>query len=594
MCRIAGVVSNASEEERNRIVKGMTGAMAHGGPDDEGLFTSGTVTLGHRRLSIIDLSTAGHQPMVHPAGHHVITYNGEIYNYRELRKELTDLGQRFSTQTDTEVIVNAYRQWGTASFGRLSGMFAFALLDNDKSLLYLVRDASGIKPLYYSLKAGRLVFASEVKAFRKVDPAWEEDPNWKTLFLTFGFLPHPITSLDGVRSLSPGSALAVNVSAMTGTETSFFAHRSGQAGTMVDVNERIRQETVAAVRRHLISDAPLGVFLSGGIDSSLLTLLASHETGEHLRTVSVNFADSTLDEGKFQQIVLDKISHHDHQSFVVTEQMFWEAWDEIWRSMDQPSIDGVNTYFVSQAAHQSGLKAVLSGLGADELFGGYGSFARISWIRHARRIPGKAALAKFLGSRKDALKRLVFLDIPGPVGDYLFLRGIHTPATTASILDCPERDVYETLSAVTLDVPEGLSDLDYASFLETNMYMRNQLLKDTDYMSMRFGLEVRVPFLDQDLVRTVRDIGLAGHYDPAHPKYLLTHAFADVLPDTIIHRKKQGFVFPFHKWLADGIREDRPVLHQRLHKAVDLAGFMVGRVHWSKTWSGVVLDNFKP
>jgi asparagine synthase (glutamine-hydrolysing) len=594
MCRIAGVVSNSSEELRIKTVMGMTGAMAHGGPDDEGLCTFGNLTLGHRRLSIIDLSAAGHQPMVHPTGRTLVTYNGEIYNFKELRAELTDLGQHFSTHTDTEVIITAYRQWGTASFGRLSGMFAFALFDKEKSVLYLVRDASGIKPLYYSLKADRLVFASEVKAFHKVDTVWPEDPSWKALFLTFGFLPHPYTTLVDVRSLAPGSFLAVEVGSLKGSETTFVAPQTKQGETSADVSERIRKTTHTAVKRHLISDAPIGVFLSGGIDSSLLTLLASKETGEHLRTVSVNFADSTLDEGKFQQVVLSKIRHHNHQSFVVSEQMFWDAWEEIWRSMDQPSIDGVNTYFVSQAAHISGLKAVLSGLGADELFGGYGSFSRIPWIRRARLIPGKRALAKVLGRRKDALKRLVFLDIPGPLGDYLFLRGIHTPASTASILECTEREVLERLSSVKFPVPEGLNDLDYASFLETNMYMRNQLLKDTDYMSMRFGLEVRVPFLDQDLLRTVRDIGLDGHYKPSHPKYLLTHAFADVLPDTIVHRKKQGFVFPFHKWLADGINEGRPVVHPRLHKAVDLDGFLAGKVHWSKTWSGAVLDNFKP
>jgi asparagine synthase (glutamine-hydrolysing) len=568
----------------------MTGAMAHGGPDDEGLHTSGNVTLGHRRLSIIDLSTAGHQPMIHPAGHTVVTYNGEIYNYKELKQELTDQGQHFNTQTDTEVIINAYKQSGTASFGKLSGMFAFALLDTGKRTLYLVRDRSGIKPLYYHIDSERLVFASEVKAFRMANNAWPEDTSWRMLFLTFGFLPHPHSTLSGVHSLSPGNFLEVDIVTLKGKETPFTSN--GPRLSLSEVNETIRQATTAAVKRHLISDAPLGVFLSGGIDSSLLTLLAGREAGEHLRTVSVNFADSTLDEGKYQREVLARTSHHNHQSFVVTEEMFWDAWVDIFRHMDQPSIDGVNTYFVSQAAHKSGLKAVLSGLGADELFGGYDSFRRVSWIRSIRTLPAKQLIAKLMGTRKDAFGRIAFLDIPGAIGDYLFLRGIHTPAKVARILDCDEKDVWQQLKSLTLPVPDGLDELGYASFLETNMYMRNQLLKDTDYMSMRYGLEVRVPFLDQDLVQTVKAIGLKGHYRPSHPKYMLTHAFADLLPAAVIHRKKQGFVFPFHQWLANGIRGGRSQVG-KLRNGLDVGDFLAGKTHWSKCWSGIVLDQFR-
>jgi asparagine synthase (glutamine-hydrolysing) len=564
----------------------MTGAMAHGGPDDEGTHTSGNVTFGHRRLSIIDLSSAGHQPMIHPGGRTLLTYNGEIYNYKELRTELINLGHAFGTQTDTEVIINAYRQWGTASFSRLSGMFAFALFDKEKGVMYLVRDAGGIKPMYYSIDDERVVFASEVKAFRTVDKAWPEAPSWKMLFLTFGFLPHPHTSLAGVKSLAPGSFLTIDVATLKGKETAFV--KSSSLRSVSDVRETVRQAMIASVKRHLISDAPLGVFLSGGIDSSLLTLLADREVGEQLRTVSVNFQDSTLDEGKYQQEVLKRTAHHNHKSFVVSEEMFWAAWDDIWRAMDQPSIDGVNTYFVSQAARQSGLKAVLSGLGADEIFGGYDSFRRISWIKYLRALPAKQSIARALGGQKDALKRIAFLEVPGAIGDYLFLRGIHTPAAVSRILGCNEKDVWHQLKSLSLTVPDGLNDLDYASFLETNLYMRNQLLKDTDYMSMHYGLEVRVPFLDQELMETVRKIGLKGNFKPSHPKYLLTHAFEDILPQEIVHRKKQGFVFPFHQWLANGMRNGRVSVAQP-----DADNFLTGKTHWSKSWSPIVLDHFR-
>ena len=234
------------------------------------------------------------------------------------------------------------------------------------------------------------------------------------------------------------------------------------------------------------------------------------------------------------------------------------------------------------------MKAVLSGLGADEIFGGYDSFRRISWVKYLRTLPAKQSIARALGGQKDAFKRIAFLEIPGAIGDYLFLRGIHTPAAVSRILGCNEKDVWYQLKSLSLNVPDGLNDLDYASFLETNLYMRNQLLKDTDYMSMHYGLEVRVPFLDQELMETVRKIGLKGNFKPSHPKYLLTHAFEDMLPQEIVHRKKQGFVFPFHQWLANGMRSGRVSVAQP-----DAGNFLTGKTHWSKSWSPIVLDHFR-
>jgi asparagine synthase (glutamine-hydrolysing) len=309
--------------------------------------------------------------------------------------------------------------------------------------------------------------------------------------------------------------------------------------------------------------------------------------------VSVNFNEASFDERPYQAKVLGRTSAHNHKSYVVTEQMFRDSWAELWLSMDQPSIDGVNTYFVSQAAHNSGLKAVLSGLGADEHFGGYDSSFRISWIKSLRNVPAKKRLARMLGSNKDAFRRLAFLEIPGPVGDYLFLRGVNTPDAVAKILQCSEAEVWDLLKGIYLAVPHGLSDFDYASFLETNLYMRNQLLKDTDFMSMGFGLEVRVPFLDEDLVRTVHEIGLEGNVMKSQPKFLLTSAFADLLPAEVIHRKKQGFVFPFRLWIANAMRSEKVIVSEELKARLDIDRFLNGNAHWSKVWSGIVLENFK-
>jgi asparagine synthase (glutamine-hydrolysing) len=589
MCRIAGLVAR---HQVGPEVQKMIDIMAHGGPDDEGQFNSKHISLGHRRLSIIDLSAAGHQPMVDEASGIVLSFNGEIYNYKELRQMLKAAGLPFTTETDTEVIIRAYQRWGTESFSKLRGMFAFALFDTRKESIILARDPGAIKPLYYSLDSERLVFASEVKAFKSYDPQWSEDNSWQKLFLTFGFLPHPFTSLQAVHSLTPGCYLQVDIQLFKGAEISFLSrgliksHQPGNAGALV------RNAVEVAVRRHLISDAPLGVFLSGGIDSSLLTLLAGRELGTNLRTVSVNFHESSHDEGPFQRQVLQKLGPHNHQAFVVTEEMFWRNWDNLWGAMDQPTVDGVNTYFVSQAARESGLKAVLSGLGADELFGGYKSFFRVRWLRYIRSIPAKAALARVLGGRKDALRRFAFLNIPGPIGDYLFLRGIQTPEEVASVLQCTEKEIWDLLSSLSLAVPERLSDADYASFLETQLYMRGQLLKDTDFMSMHFGLEVRVPFLDEDLVHTVQSIGLKNQIDQSYPKKLLTRSFSDILPDAIVLRKKQGFVFPFQAWLSNGIRSGNLPMSGDFRQSNKPTTLVSRKVHWSKSWSHIVLENF--
>jgi asparagine synthase (glutamine-hydrolysing) len=594
MCRIAGIVSSTSEGVRSHAVQLMIDAMAQGGPDDHGIFEAGSVALGHRRLSIIDLSSAGHQPMMVERSKTIISYNGEIYNFRELRRALEKEGHTFDTQSDTEVIIRAYDAWGPQSFRRLMGMFAFAVYDSRSKITYLVRDPGGIKPMYYAARYDSTVFASEIRAFRKWQPEWPEDKSWQKLFLSFGFLPHPATTLQGVKALTPGHYLEIDAGGHANGEHRF--HDIATPSTSIEggggLFEKVREEVIASVRRHLISDAPLGVFLSGGIDSSLLALLASKEVGSNLRTVSVNFREATYDEQRFQQLVLSKIPFHDHKAVVVSEEQFWNSWEDIWRAMDQPTIDGVNSYFVSQAARASGLKAVLSGLGADELFGGYGSFKRIGWMKALRALPGKKTLASLAGKRKDAFARVSFLNIPGPIGDYLFLRGLHTPDKVASILHCDEKEVWDLLSQLVLMVPAGLNNLDYASFLETDMYMRGQLLKDTDFMSMWFGLEVRVPYLDQGLVQLVRSHGLAGSYKSTHPKYLLTKPFADLLPAEIVSRKKQGFVFPFHLWLANGIDAGKNILPENQWRSLNVKEFLEGKIHWSKCWSGVVLNHF--
>ncbi|RZJ85869.1 MAG: asparagine synthase (glutamine-hydrolyzing), partial [Chryseobacterium sp.] len=390
MCRIAGIIDqNQNTEQLAKDVRAMCDSMKHGGPDDEGFFAAPEVGLqfGHRRLALIDLSPSGHQPMSNIMGNITITYNGEIYNYLELKDELLTLGLIFHTQSDTEVILAAYQTWGTASFCKLVGMFAFAIYDQLKQVTHLVRDQMGIKPLYFSTNNDRLIFASEVKAFKKTSYLFEENKDWKVYFLAFGHIPHPFTTLKDVHSLNPGHFLTWNHQQQTFRLNSF--EQTAPKRNIIDPDEaasKIQQELNKAIKQQLIADAPVGVFLSGGIDSSIITLIASQSIGKNLNSISINFEEKDFSEVRFQKVVSDQISGT-HHSYLVKEEDLEVHFHNILSAMDQPTNDGINSWFVNYYAKTDGLKAVLSGIGADELFGGYPSFKRMKLIRKLKRLP---------------------------------------------------------------------------------------------------------------------------------------------------------------------------------------------------------------
>jgi asparagine synthase (glutamine-hydrolysing) len=601
MCRIAGIIEKHPQPESPSKLARMLASLAHGGPDDSGTFHENGVHLGHRRLSILDLSPLGKQPMLTPDGEVVISFNGEIFNFLSIREELEQKGYHFRSGSDTEVILHAWKEWGTSCFQRFNGMFALAIYDRAKNQVILARDHSGIKPLYYSLNSERLIFASEVRAFTQYDPVWEENPDWKVLFYAFGSIPFPFTTLQGVESLQKGSYLILDLDAFTTQQVRYHQFVfTDEIKDPVLAQQLIREELVKSVERHLISDAPIGVFLSGGIDSSLLALIADGLGTEKLKTISVTFKEATFDESPYQQMVLDRIDS-DHIAYQVTEEMFIESLEDIFKAMDQPSIDGVNSYFVSKCAHQAGLKAVLSGLGADEYFGGYGSFQRIEVMGYLKQFPAKRALGFGLGLAKEEWKRVAWLDLGNATGDYLFLRGIFSPARIAALVNKPEKEVWQIIRKAKIEDPTRSGNGDYASYLESNVYMENQLLKDTDAMSMWHGLEVRVPFLDKDLLSLVSKVAPAIKYNEDSPKYLLTHTFCDLLPKDIVFRKKQGFTFPFHQWMrSDHFEMNEFMGYNSISKEVQQS-FFEGKTHWSKYWALVLMNlysinrvHFKP
>ena len=589
MCRIAGIF-NPNEKQLKANITAMRDAMQHGGPDDEGLYVHShlSLALGHRRLSLIDLSANGHQPMHFEECGLTIVFNGEIYNFKELRHTLEHYGYKFITQSDTEVILKAYAHWGVDAFEYLNGMFALAIWDERQQQLILARDHAGIKPLYYYINNGCLYFASEIRAFHYSGKQFEENPKWKSAFLTFGHLPEPVTTLEKVVPLEKGTALVIDLPSLQTKKYPFFKWKFYNDILFEEDALPLMRDTLReAVNRHLISDAPIGLFLSGGIDSSLLTILAAEQQQENLLTLSIVFEEEDFSEGYYQQLIINKTKAK-HQSFLVTKEIFNRYLEDALRAMDQPSIDGINTYFISKYARESGLKAVLSGLGADELFGGYPSFHQQKKMKLVQKIPGR-----FLKGLKHIpdhrMGKLSFAGLQHSTGEYLSYRGIFTASAAAKLLNANEKEVEDDLEVMSNYYPmNGLENGNRISWMETNFYMQNQLLKDSDFMSMWHGLEIRVPFLDKEVMMMASHLSEALKFNSSLPKYMLVKAFEKELPVEIWKRKKQGFTFPFTGWLKENqFIKPADASEHKLYLA-----FQRQRLSWGRYWCALLMNRF--
>jgi asparagine synthase (glutamine-hydrolysing) len=581
MCRIAGIYNLKSESlERDILI--MRDAMHRGGPDDAGVFLHSDLplALGHRRLSFLDLSSAGHQPMKSANGRLQLIFNGEIYNFKEIRAELKQFGFIFHTASDTEVILASYEQWGKDCFRRFNGMFALAIWDEGEQEIILARDHAGIKPLYYYVEGEVLLFASEIRAFKALYPGWKAEEVWKPIFLLFGHLPEPYTTLKGVQTLEKGSWLSVKLPSLKCCHGSFYKDDyEPKVFNEETALELTRDILPAAVKRHLISDAPIGLFLSGGIDSSLLTLLAAPILKEQLQTLSIQFEEAEYSEEAYQKIVID-ITQAKHSAFRVGQKDFEDKLPDILMAMDQPSIDAINTYFISMHAKKCGLKAVLSGLGADELFGGYPSFHRFRNWRYLNYIP--SFISKRLGKiDNNRLSKLSYERFHPMLSLYLMNRGLNTVEKAAELTGVDQKKIEEALNRIQVPAGVDYSSANANSAMEMQLYMKNQLLKDSDYMSMWHGLEIRVPFMDKELVEAINSIAPLVKFRGTIPKSLLIESFATLLPAEIWHRKKQGFTFPFAYWLktSEQLRPDS-VTERKV-----FGQFSTGKAHWSRYWA---------
>jgi asparagine synthase (glutamine-hydrolysing) len=579
MCGIAGIIGDVSPDICSASLKRMVTAQIHRGPDDEGVYTltttSGSVGLGHRRLAILDLSANGHQPMVNPDTGDVIVYNGEIYNFNELRRELESRGIRFRSSSDTEVILRAYEVWGKDCLERFRGMFAFGLWDKLGERLLLARDHLGIKPLYYSsVPAGPFVFASEVKALTASNLLpLEIDRRALAGYLAYGSVQSPLTLVQNVRALDPATWMEVDAPGEIIGRGRYWQMPAPNESTPASAHElygETRKILSAAVRRHLISDVPVGLFLSSGLDSTSVAGLASELSPAAARSFTVSF-DEVPDhnEGTIARETSQRFGLEHCECPVSSETVLcWVG--RALEVMDQPSMDGLNTYIVSRAVREQGLIVALSGQGGDEMFGGYPSFREVPEIYRlldrVRFLPAdlRVILARIATYPRHEAYRKKAADIAksGPnLLDLYFHRRRACSDSQMALLGFKPDDLGLTKN---FQVPEADGSdclvqgdpLASIGRLETKYYLSNTLLRDGDVFGMANSLEIRVPMLDRDLVEWVFSLPGDSILPAGQPnKYLLRGACSDLYSEKVINQHKRGFVVPLSKWINGPLHE---------------------------------------
>ncbi|MFZ5448756.1 MAG: asparagine synthase (glutamine-hydrolyzing) [Thermodesulfobacteriota bacterium] len=575
MCGIVGILAYhdaAPPVDREEALR-MREAMRSRGPDGAGLWISQDkrVALAHRRLSIIDLSEAGAQPMGTADQSVWVVFNGEIYNYRELRENLQTRGYRFRSTSDTEVLLHLYREYGHGMMDRLRGMYAFAIWDNVKKTLLLSRDPFGIKPLYYADDGKTLRFASQVKALLAggaVDTA--PQPAGHAGFFLWGYVPEPYTLYRGVRALPTGSILVKDCQGHS--EARSFCtipqeiEKAYAKGKSSDINQKevqveLKDALTDSIKHHLVADVPVGIFLSSGLDSSAITALASQGQGQ-LHSITLGFKELQA-TNQDETIYASRIARQYgtiHQTQWITREDFYRDYQRILEVMDQPATDGVNMYFVAKAAAAAGMKTALSGLGGDELFGGYPSFGDVP--RMARTLAPASVFPALGRSFRWVIAPLLkqftspkyagLLEYGGTyAGAYLLRRGLFMPWELPEVLD-PDlaRAGWEELQPLVRlneTIPRIPQDFLKVAALEMVWYMRNQLLRVADWAGMAHSLEIRVPLVDIMLLGKIGPL-LASNHRPG--KLDMAGTMDSPLPEEILKRTKSGFLVPVSRWLA--------------------------------------------
>jgi asparagine synthase (glutamine-hydrolysing) len=646
VCGICGVALVNRNTEAESRVRAMTAALMRRGPDEDGFLMNEPrapgLALGMRRLSIIDLP-GGHQPIWNEAQDVAVVFNGELYNYKELREQLTNCGHRFRTQSDTEILVHAWEEWGEDCLDELRGMFAFALLDLRKRyatapLLFLARDPLGIKPLYYTQTADGFAFASEVRALLAPPGmvARQISQDALTSYLLFGSVSEPVTLIEGVFSLPPGHRMLLYVPERRRTPRarpwwdpteSPAARDPRKPQDVSSAAKSLRPLLEDAVRGHLLADVPVGLFLSSGLDSSAIAALAGR-VQPGICSFTLAFPGTPYDEAVLAGTVA-KRNGTQHSEVPLDGAAVVSRLDEALAALDQPTMDGINTYFVSWAAREVGLKVALSGVGGDELFAGYRTFddtrafqrvIQLAWFAPAPVRRAVAPLVRALAARgngPDAARKVAAAwlspdRLPHP---YFFARALFPPTELRRLTEPRFRPSSVHADGVTLeptwlgwieraaDEARKLGPIAGISWLEQRCYMASTLLRDTDSVSMSCSLEVRVPLLDTLVVQFVNALPDEARYRQGTQKALLVEAIGDLLPPEILAQSKRTFTLPWDQWLRGPLRarversfgDLSPVLAACLRREGVREvwnAFLAGKTSWSRPWSLYVLNEW--
>lgn len=617
MCGIAGIVRIDGGPAGGELLRAMTSALAHRGPDGDGFFCEGPVGLGHRRLAIIDLAT-GDQPMASDDGSSVIIFNGEIYNFRELRRELEGRGATFRTSSDTEVILRAYEAWGVECLPRLRGMFAFAVWDKAQRRLFLARDRVGIKPLVYAWDGRRLLFGSEIKALLE-DAAVPRELDWEALrdFLTLHYIPSPRTIFRSIRKLPPASYLLLDLGRAEPPEIHRYwdlRFAPDSRPTEADWLDGLRWHLVDAVRSHLVSDVPIGAFLSGGVDSSTVVALMAQATEGRVRTFSIGFDDGDFDELAHAREVARRYDTQ-HFEYVVKANAL-EILPRLAWQFDEPFADSsaLPTYYVSKITREH-VTVALSGDGGDENFAGYTRYARAQRL-HEQLDTFPAVLARPLlrlaarllppGARGQG-----YLDMLGspPVDRYFKLVAYQRSETLRDLMSAGAREHIEP--AVTPALFRRLAAegprADYVStlqYLDIHSYLPEDILTKVDRTSMAVSLEARVPLLDHVLMEYVATMPAGLKFKDGIGKVILKRAMAADLPSGILGRRKMGFGLPIASWfrreMTDYLRDVLDGRRTRQRGLVDPGAVATlleehqtgGRDRSSQIWAVLALEEW--
>ena len=636
MCGICGIISQ-KEKIRAKSFKKILDTMECRGPDDWGVYIEGigkidnkealanqqgSLMLGQRRLKIIDLTKAANQPMANEDNSLWITFNGEIYNFQELRKDLEKKGHQFKSRSDTEVILHLYEDYGYSCVKYLRGIFSFAILDKRKKELFAARDHLGVKPFYYYKNSNVFLFASEVKAILASGFVKKElDPLAVSDYFTFLSVIEPRTIIKNVKTLLPGHYLVCQ-NGKVRIEKYWDLERFKNQDPKTRVNKElilknVRELLEESVKMQMISDVPLGAFLSGGIDSSSVVALASKYSPKPLKTISLGFKEKEFDERPFSQKISQKFKT-EHYQILISEKDILNEIPNFIEAMDQPTGDGLNTYLISKIARQGGLTVVLSGLGGDEVFGGYSSFKRLPglhcFIKKWNLLP-KTLQRKIINIlikyKKENLKHQRLLDFLKSQREFFdiylssrtafptsFRERIFSKSFQEKIKEEGDREKY--LEDFRGEI-KNLDLINAVSYLESNIYMRNTLLRDTDVMSMNHSLEVRVPLLDHKLVEYVFSLPGDLKIGKKLAKPLLVSSLKDFLPKEVYARKKMGFTLPFEKWLRgelvnlfegslSGLKKREYFNLNEVEKIWHMFLEKKGEVNWSRPWLFLVFE----